>query len=277
MDKKELNKTPETISSTLKLGVIEVLNVLPVYYAILEQKVPVNCEVVRGKVTQLNEMLNRGEIDISVISSFEYAKNPHLYYILPDLSISADGPVRSIYLFSRKPLHELNDATINLTAFSFTSVHLIQFILQEYNIRYVKGGTEAGDGELLIADDAIRRFYEKRDPYVYDLSELWKQKTGLPFVFALWCVRREVFEKNPEKVKQLHQALLQSKKLSSRYIQQMAANRFKGIFPDEKTCARYLENLHHEFSENFQQGFNLFQQNMVKIEKLDQVAPLRFI
>ena len=260
----------------LKLGVIEVLNVLPVHYAILAGKVPVKSEIVRGKVTELNEMLNNGEIDISVISSFEYAKNSHLYRILPDLSISADGPVRSIYLFSKKPLHELHGATINLTAFSFTSVHLIQFILQDYDITYVKDETEH-TGELLIADDAIRRFYENKDPYVYDLSELWKQKTGLPFVFALWCVRQDVFDKYPDDVHLIHKALLRSKKCSSILIDQMAKERFNNIFPEEVTCANYLDNLHHGFSEEFQKGFNLFQETMVKIGKLDNIAPLKFI
>lgn len=260
----------------LKLGVIEVLNVLPVHYGILAGKVPVKSEIVRGKVTELNEMLNCGDIDISVISSFEYAKNPHLYKILPDLSISADGPVKSIYLFSKKPLHELHGATINLTAFSFTSVHLIQFILQDYDINYVKDGSEH-TGELLIADDAIRRFYENKDPYVYDLSELWKQKTGLPFVFALWCVRRDVFEKYSDEVHQVHQSLLRSKECSARLIEEMAKERFSNIFPDEITCANYLDNLHHGFSEEFQNGFNLFQENMVKIGKLEKIAQLRFI
>ncbi len=171
----------------------------------------------------------------------------------------------------------MDGSTVNLTEFSFTSVHLVQFLLQDYDIKYVKGGTGEETGDLLIADDAIRRFYEKRDPFVYDLSELWKQKTGLPFVFALWCVRQDVYDKSPTKVQQLHQTLLLSKKRSSEYIQQMAHERFEGIFPDENTCARYLDNLHHHFSDEFQKGFNLFQETMVKIEKLEQVAPLKFI
>ncbi|MBU3914645.1 hypothetical protein KKA14_03845, partial [bacterium] len=71
----------------LKLGVIDVLNVLPVYYSILSGEVSTPCEIIHGKVTELNTKLNRGEIDISVISSFEYATNPDLYYIFPQLSV----------------------------------------------------------------------------------------------------------------------------------------------------------------------------------------------
>ncbi len=117
----------------LKLGVIDVLNVLPVYYSILSGKINTPCEIIQGKVTELNNKLNCGDIDISVISSFEYATNPELYYILPQLSVGADGPVRSIYLFLEKPLEQIVAGdTIKLTEFSLTSVHLIQYLLKNY-------------------------------------------------------------------------------------------------------------------------------------------------
>ena len=39
----------------LKLGVIEVLNVLPVYYGIVNNTIPVPCDIHKGKVTELNQ------------------------------------------------------------------------------------------------------------------------------------------------------------------------------------------------------------------------------
>lgn len=261
----------------LKLGAIDVLNVLPVYYGILKNKIYLPVEIIKGKVTELNNKLNSGIIDISVVSSFEYAKNHHLYYILPNLSVSADGPVGSIYLFLDKPINQLSNDSIKLTAFSFTSVHLIQFLLNNYNITYVTSENEKCVGEVLIADEAIKRFYQNKDAYVYDLSELWKQKTGLPFVFALWCVRREVYHNNPDDVLNVHKALLTSKQSSDAYLPQMAEEYFQNIFPDRHSCENYLRNLHYTFTPNYQKGFNLFQQEMVKIGKLSEIAPLNFI
>jgi chorismate dehydratase len=261
----------------IKLGVIEVLNVLPVYYFILKQKQSSYFQIVKGNVTELNRKLNRGDIDISVISSFEYAKNPDLYYIMPDLSISADGPVKSIYLFLNKPIEDLYQDKIKLTKFSFTSVHLIQYILKDLPVEFTQKDNEAAAGELLIADDAIRRYYQSRDRYVYDLSELWKLKTGLPFVFALWCVRKDSYSRYPQETFKLYHELLESKIRSLKNIGAMAREYYQGVFLDQAACEHYLANLKYEFSEKYQQGFILFQKKMVELKKLDRVSPLFFL
>ncbi len=261
----------------LKLGVIDVLNVLPVYYGIISKRVAVPSELIFGRVTELNQKLNRGDLDISVISSFEYARNSELYYILPDLSVSADGAVRSIYLFLNCPLDEIDGKRIQLTEFSLSSVHLIQTILEEREVTYSIGDKDESDGLLLIADEAINRFYQKKDPHVYDLGELWKQKTGLPFAFALWVVRKDVFDKNKELIHQIYQALLESKAVSKNLFEEMANNRYQNIFPNAEICEEYLKNLHYDFSAPYQSGFNLFQEKMLQLNKLNKIAPLNFL
>ena len=261
----------------LKLGVIDVLNVLPVYYGILSKRVALPCDLIFGKVTELNQKLNQGELDISVISSFEYAKNAELYYILPDLSISADGAVRSIYLFLDSPLEQIGGRSIQLTEYSLSSVHLIQTLLKDLKLTFTYKKDQNCVGELLIADEAIRRFYQQKDAYVYDLGELWKKETGLPFAFALWVVRKDIFIKNPDYVNQTYRALLESKRRSKKLIKEMAELYYSGIFPQVESCAEYLRNLHYDFSSSYQAGFNLFQQKMLELRKLDQIAPLNFL
>ncbi len=261
----------------LKLGVIEVLNVLPVYYGIIKGIVNSPCKIVRGKVTELNNALAEGKIDVSVVSSFEYARNYHLYYVFPNLSVGADGPVKSIYLFLNKPIQELDGDTIKLTEYSLTSVHLIRYILQDYNVQFTQEPSDRASGELLIADDAIRRFYKKQDAFVYDLSGLWKEKTGLPFVFALWVCRRDVFDKYPGKIQETYKALIESKNRSKDLYRQMAVEGYNGIFPDADSCEDYLRNIHYELSENFQGGFLFFQQKLLLLGKLKQIAPIEFI
>lgn len=260
-----------------KLGVIEVLNVLPVYYGVIHKLIQAPCEIVRGRVTELNNALAAGEIDISVISSFEYAQNPDIYYIFPNLSVGANGPVKSIYLFLDKPIEQLGGDLIKLTEYSLTSVHLIQYILQDYDVKFTQKKSNDAIGELLIADEAIQRFYQKRDAYVYDLSELWKQKTGLPFVFALWVCRKEVFEKYPVLVRAIYYALIASKDQSKHLFKQMAEEGYTGVFPDAGSCETYLRNIHYEFSAEYQEGFLLFQQKLKKLGKLDKIAPIVFL
>ena len=58
-----------------------------------------------GTASELNDLLAAGELDVSVVSAVEYARNAAAYHLLPDLAITCDGPVHSVALFSRRPDH----------------------------------------------------------------------------------------------------------------------------------------------------------------------------
>ena len=45
------------------------------------------------------------------------------------------------------------------------------------------------DAALMIGDPAMATDFPGLD--VYDLADQWRAMTGLPFVFAIWAVRRE--------------------------------------------------------------------------------------
>ena len=47
---------------------------------------------------------------------------------------------------------------------------------------------ESCDAGLLIGDPAM--MVQTDGLYAYDLAEVWRAKTGLPFVFAVWAVRK---------------------------------------------------------------------------------------
>ncbi len=116
--------------------------------------------------------------------------------ILKDHCIGANGRVDSVYLFSRVPIHEIEE--VRLDPHSRTSNGLTRILMQNYwkhkvgfvmpegrNFELIQGST-AG---VAIGDVAykIKGEYE----YVYDLSEEWKNYTQLPFVFAVWAYRPE--------------------------------------------------------------------------------------
>lgn len=263
----------------MKLGVIEYLNVLPIYYSILNGQVPVNAELVRGLPSTLNQQMASGLLDISAISSFEYLRHASSYYLLPHLSVSADGPVGSIFLFSNQELESIQ-GTVFLSKASLTSNHLVQFLLRNCPVDYTfqdPSVATAEDSLLLIGDDAIRMFYAQKFSYAYDLSNLWKDLTGFPFVFAVWAVRREVYDRFPKGVISIHAALLHSKWLSHTSYAEMADQYFSGVFPEAYSCIKYLKNLRYELSVPFQEGLLAFQQCCKEAGFLSQTATLEFI
>jgi len=202
----------------MRLGRIGYINCYPVYGAIDRGVTPLAAELVTGTPSELNDLLAAGELDVSVVSAVEYARNARNYVLLPELAISCDGPVRSVALFAKRPAERLDGATVLLTASSRTSVYLLELLCRDvWRVRpqFAQARAEAADldalaglphdGVLVIGDPALllaaRHAYEFR----YDLGEAWKRWTGLPFVFAMWAARREADQRA---VQVLHRTLL---------------------------------------------------------------------
>jgi len=131
-----------------------------------------------------------GEVDIGLVP---VAVIPQLKdaRIISDFCIGADGPVDSVCLFSEVPIEQVS--TILLDHHSRTSVQLMRLLAtRHFHIApqwlaaeegYIDriSGTTAG---VVIGDRAFP--LREQFPVVIDLAEVWKELTGLPFVFACW-------------------------------------------------------------------------------------------
>ncbi|MBE8949070.1 MAG: menaquinone biosynthesis protein [Quinella sp. 3Q1] len=181
------------------IGHINFLNVLPLRYGYEHAAQDLN--IVYGVPTFLNGKLNAGQIDLSNISSIEYARHSDELLILPKICVRAEGAVTSIILVSRKPIDKIRDDKIILTSKSATAQCLLKIILHEsydaapnYETRPVKIENpvdEDATAALFIGDDALY-IHLHRPPnfYVYDLGQEWHKLTGRQMVYALWAVRR---------------------------------------------------------------------------------------
>lgn len=169
----------------------------------------------------LCERLANGELDVALVSSFEFLRNP-IYRIIDDVSISSDGPVYSVLVAHRYQISKIDE--IELDPASETAVNLLRCLLGELGLNpqlkqrstgilsargtdsscgepggsvgvspaVVKPGS-AGRAQLLIGDQAIRFRQKHADEFQFwDLGEQWKKLIGLPFVYALWLIRPEV-------------------------------------------------------------------------------------
>ena len=184
-----------------KIGHINFLNVLPLNYGY--QQTAQDLQIVYGVPTFLNGELKAGRIDLSNISSIEYARQSDNLLILPKLCVRADDDVTSIILVSRKPIENLRDDKVILTSKSATAQCLLKIILHEsydaaphYETRAVKVERPVDDdatAALLIGDDALYVYLHRpNDFYVYDLGKEWRKLTGRQMVYALWTVRKKI-------------------------------------------------------------------------------------
>jgi predicted solute-binding protein len=200
--------------------------------------------------------LSRCELDVALVSSFEFLRNP-IYRIVDGISISSDGPVYSVVLAHVGDLSDIEQ--IELDPAAETSGNLLRCLLGELKLqpRFVATSTSSpakGTARLLIGDQAIRFRQEHANRFQFwDLGEQWKKLVGLPFVYALWLVRPEVA--HPKSIADRLRAL-RDKNL---------ANMDK-LIADEKEfdcsfCDRYYhEHLRFSFGEREKKGLRAFHQ-----------------
>lgn len=242
----------------MRLGRIPWINCYPVYGAIDRGMVSVPAELVTGTASELNDLLAAGELQISVVSAVEYARNAAAYHLLPDLAITCDGPVHSVALFSKRPVAELDGCTVLLTASSRTSVLLLELLCHHrWNVRprFATARAEAPDlaglaglpheAVLVIGDAALLLAAQSRYPVRLDLGQEWKAWTGLPFVFAVWAARREA---PSGRVRAVYQRLLQSRAWGLAHLDQLAAEAAGATGVAEAVCREYLGDLDYALS-----------------------------
>jgi chorismate dehydratase len=252
----------------MRVGRIGYINCHPVYGAIDRGIVPVEAELVTGTPAELNGLLAAGELDVAVVSAVEYARNADAYHLLPDLAISCDGPVRSVALFSKHDVRELDGATVLVSASSRTSVHLLELLAHDvWHVRptLVEARTEAQDlaeleslpheGVLVIGDAALLLAADGRYPHRYDLGVEWKAWTGLPFVFAVWAARREA---ERTRVAGVHLALLTSREWGLAHLDLLADEAAERTGIPRERCADYLSGLDYALSYRHLEGLTSF-------------------
>ena len=81
----------EGTGERLRLGHIVYSNCFPVHARLLDVGAPEWIDIVQGVPSQLNALLERGEIDVAPCSSIEFARNADRYRVLPDLVIGVAG------------------------------------------------------------------------------------------------------------------------------------------------------------------------------------------
>jgi len=190
----------------LTIGIIDYLNVEPLYYRLQERLADRPVVFRRGVPSELNRALAAGEIDLAPISAIAAAQMSDQVAILPNLSIATIGAVKTVLLFSwMADPRELDDVRIALSAESATSAELVKILARYFWRVTPRYSVEAQDlsqmlrqasAALLIGDGALVESAHRRaipgsgQPHAFDLGDEWLKWTGLPFVFALWAARR---------------------------------------------------------------------------------------
>ncbi|KGE17821.1 menaquinone biosynthetic enzyme MqnA/MqnD family protein [Paenibacillus wynnii] len=249
------------------IGKISYTNSWPVFYNFHPSTLRYPAEMVSEVPSVLNRGMSQGSIHVGALSSFAYAEASDRLLLLPDLSVSSDGPVKSIMLFSRAPLTEVANGIIAVTNTSATSVNLLKILLEKAfggKPQYISADPdledmmEIADACLLIGDQAIRASWQDLGYIVTDIGELWKEWTGLGMTFAVWAVNRDAAEEKQEVIAEIVNAFAASKRLGLQDLTPIVKDACIAIGGTEAYWYGYFRNLCYDFGERQQKGLNLY-------------------
>src|SRR5579871_4582488 len=113
---------------TLRIGSVPYLNAKPLVDWFHSAECDADVTVHYAVPSELAKMLRAGEIDVANCSIFEAFQAPGLT-LIPNISISSDGPVKSVRLFCKKPMAEIRSVALDTS--SLTSSALTRILLRE--------------------------------------------------------------------------------------------------------------------------------------------------
>jgi chorismate dehydratase len=273
----------------LRVGFPNYLNTLPFLYHLPKIN---GIELVFDVPSRLNEKLAVGEINCGLCSSVFYAKHFEDYILIPDISISAVGKVKSVCLFHKVPLSELSGKTIGITPETETSFALLRLVLEkmkEVKPVYLKlshssrslskeeaqAFFETIDGYLAIGNEALELLFTEKFPYVTDLAEVWLEETGYPFVFALLLVRKEVLSVYKKELRILAENLYLSRAKALADLSLIVKEHSSSL--DKTFLLDYLHHLEFDFSGLKQRAFLYFCQNLFDMGIISKIPILKFV
>jgi chorismate dehydratase len=174
----------------IRISAVSYLNTKPFIYGIYRSELGDQIELSLDIPSECARKLLVGEADLVLTPVAIIPELPQAH-LVSDFCIGSTGVVKTVCLFSEKPLHEIK--RIYLDFHSRTSVMLTRLLCAEYwNIQPEFIPATEGFEKLIQGDSAALIIGDRtigldiRYPYIYDLGSAWTTWTGLPFVYAAW-------------------------------------------------------------------------------------------
>ena len=186
--RRQENELEEIPLAPMRVGSVPYLNAVPLTRGIEDQ-------IMFAPPSRLAELLREEKLDAALVS-VTAALFEDRYDILDTIAVAALGEVRSVFLAHKKPLEETHHIFCDTA--SLTSVNLLKVLLAERGLAPdfspLPNYDDAPhhDAVLLIGDPAIRFALAPHEHQIWDLGTAWAELTKLPFVFAVWALRRGI-------------------------------------------------------------------------------------
>lgn len=180
----------ESPSDRLRIVLVSYLNTYPIVWGLKKIADDFQPDIILAPPAQCTEALLLDKVGVALVPSITYLHSPLAFELLP-FGIVTHKQIDTVLLVGNRPFEEWK--TVFLDTDSLTAVQLAKILfrlnkLSPHFISGIEGIEHLGDqsGALIIGDKCFT--LASRFSMVYDLSKVWSELTGLPFVFALFLL-----------------------------------------------------------------------------------------
>ena len=239
---------------------VSFINSLPFFCG----KLPRDFDLHLSYPSALNELVRQSKSDVSMISRWVYPMCEAEYEVLPNFCIGGDGEIMSIKLFSKFDISEIDKGSIFITSQTGTSSLAFRKIcLEKYAIDIFalkRAPLEMADSVILIGDNAML-FDSTAYEYSYDLGELWKDFAKCKMLYAVFVIRRNLFDCIAEKVSTYLDSSLAQFSKNPDCVYTTAMKLTGGKLPLETIKTYYSRLIFKMGSNDFKRSFNFVKDN----------------
>ena len=211
---------------------------------------------------QLGRQAAGGEVAAGLLPLIDYFRLAGTFERLERFGIAVRGRAQSVLLFSRKPLRQLDGAAIAVTEETSTTAILLRLLLERrYHVTpaaYRRGPDPDADALLLIGDEALRFQHANRQfPFETDLAFEWWLWQHLPFVFAVWAIRKDA---SPQDKKSLEAGLAKALARNRQRLEAIAQDASPALGVPAAELHAYLTNFIYRLSQPEEAGIARFKE-----------------
>lgn len=252
-----INKCMNSTIQNVKIACVEYNNTLPFLYGlkyILNTEVRFDLHL--APPSKCIDLYRENRVDIALVPIGGLTTLKDNYHIMQHICIGCNGAVDTVAILSQTPIHTIT--SLYLDPHSNTSNLLAKVLCQNYwNIepQYHLGDTDYTQSSILAIGDKVLDL-ESNYAYKYDLGAVWKEYSGLPFVFAVWIVRKSIPQCIASKIEQ---SFVDALRYPEKWIP-------SDVQIEKDRLHHYLtENIVYRFDNSMREGLNLYNSLTQKI------------
>ncbi len=255
---------------SFRLAASTYLNSAPLIWSFLHGAKRGTVDFIDAVPARCAQLLSQNEVDAALVPVIEYQRIPG-GALVPDVCVGSQEEVLSVVLVSKNTqLEEIRSVALDES--SRTSATLVKVIFREFLAREpewticspnIDEMLDRNDAALIIGDPGMT--FPRTGLKVWDMAGLWRNYTGLGFVFAMWMVRNEAIDVDFAGARD--EGVTKIEEIVDAYKDQIPMD-----------LKRYLtENIVYRIDESMQRGLQLYFELAHKHGLIERLKPLRYI